>query len=259
MFRCFHRPGDPLRFGAKEDLDRAILFKAGHGMIEIKADDGGEPGRISGYASVFEKIDSYNEMVMPGAFKRSLKQWAKEKAPIPMLWQHYSDQPIGGWDQFEEDDKGLKLSGLIDLDVPAGVQAYSATKKRYVRGLSIGYYEIDADPWPWERPPEERADPRKLKELDLRETSVVTFPALREARVDAVKARLAMGMLPTERECELALQQAFPGSTRADRQVMMTRGINAWRLRDATHIDPAEADAMKALADAFKPIELPKI
>lgn len=166
-----------------------IRRKASHELLIKASDDPDAPeGRITGYGSKFGLVDSYNEIVVAGAFKKSLARHRKEKAIIPILWQHDSDVPIGGWFKYEEDDIGLYLEGDLDLDTQAGREAWSAVKKQYVKGLSIGYYEVKADPWAWPQ-----TDPRNLYELDLRETSVVTFPALKEARLDAVKAMRAHG------------------------------------------------------------------
>lgn len=166
-----------------------IRHKASHDIIVKASDDPAAPeGRITGYGSKFGLVDSYNEIVQPGAFKKSLARLTKAKAIIPILWQHDADVPIGGWDSYKEDDIGLYLEGDLDLDTQAGREAWSAVKKGYVSGLSIGYYEVKADPWSWDN-----KDPRNLYELDLRETSVVTFPALKEARLDAVKAMRAHG------------------------------------------------------------------
>lgn len=166
-----------------------IRRKASHDLIIKASDDPDAPeGRITGYGSKFGLVDSYNEIVVKGAFKKSLARHRKEKSIIPILWQHDADVPIGGWSKYEEDDTGLYLEGDLDLDTQAGREAWSAIKKGYVKGLSIGYYEIKADPWSWDN-----KDPRNLYEVDLRETSVVTFPALKEAQLDAVKAMRALG------------------------------------------------------------------
>ena len=177
------------------DATTVIRHKASHECeIKLEEADGETPGRVKGYASKFGLTDSYNEIVQPGAFKKSVARLNKSKAILPILWQHDSDIPIGGWDTFKEDDVGLYLEGTLDLDTQAGKEAYSAVLKRYVSGLSIGYFEVKADPWSWDN-----KEPRKLYELDLRETSVVTFPALKEAQLDAVKAMRATGeFMPTK-------------------------------------------------------------
>ncbi len=55
----------------------------------IKAPD--DAGTFLGYASVFGVVDSYNDIVQPGAFKKALK----ERAYFPLLWSHSINEPIG--------------------------------------------------------------------------------------------------------------------------------------------------------------------
>lgn len=240
----------PEFFGRKDDASAAgdVLVKASHAELSIKAD--GEPGEIAGYGSLWDKVDSYGEIVVAGAFTKSLKAWRKSRRPIPMLWQHRSDQPIGVWDDFEEDDKGLKLSGRLNMDTQRGKEAWSDVKMQSVTGLSIGYYEIKADPYDYGA-----TAPRKLIELDLREVSPVTFPALREAQIDAVKARLARGERLTVREFEGWLREKLRLS-RSDSEEIATLGYKAWLQRD---VGPGakEAEGLRALSDSVAGFSLP--
>jgi HK97 family phage prohead protease len=142
----------------------------------------GDTGTIEGYASVFGVRDSYNEAVMPGAFSDSLARHKREGTNPLMLWQHNPDAPIGVWGDLADDGKGLYASGqlLVKQDVPEADKAYSLVKAGAVRGMSIGYREVDVEP-------SEKGGPRKLLKLDLMEVSIVSFPALRAARVETVK------------------------------------------------------------------------
>ena len=244
---------NPTLFGRKDDASTAagdVLVKASHGELMVKAD--GQPGEIAGYGSLWNKVDSYGEIVMLGAFTRSLKAWNKSRRPIPMLWQHRSDQPIGVWDTFEEDDKGLKLSGRLNLETQRGNEAWSDVKMQAVTGLSIGYYEVKADPYDFSN-----AEPRKLIELDLREVSPVTFPALKEAQIDAVKARLARGERLTVREFEGWLREKLRLS-RSDSEEIAALGYKAWLQRD---VGPGaeDADGLKALSDTLAGFSLPSL
>lgn len=241
----------PGLFGRKDDPGAAtdLLVKASHGELSIKAD--GEPGEIAGYASVWGKVDSYGESVMEGAFTKSLKRWKASKRPIPMLWQHRSDVPIGVWDDFEEDAKGLKMSGRVNLETQRGTEAWSDIKMKAVTGLSIGYYEIKADPYDYGS-----TEPRKLIELDLRETSPVTFPALKEAQIDAVKARLARGERLSLREFEGFLREKMRLS-RSDAEDIATLGYKAWFQREVgSGGEPDLLDVVRELR-AMPELDLP--
>lgn len=208
-----------------KSADRDYLVKAGHDS-ELELREEGDLGIVRGYGSVFNKVDSYGESVQPGAFSKSLKAWGRSKHDIPMLWQHRSDTPIGVWDAYEEDTKGLKLTGKMNLQTQRGKEAWSDMKMGAVTGLSIGFFEIKADPYDFTS-----NEPRKLHELDLREVSPVTFPALKEAQIDTVKARLARGERLTQREFEAALREKFRLS-RSDAEDIAIHGYKAWLQRD---------------------------
>jgi HK97 family phage prohead protease len=149
--------------------------------LEVKALE--DTGSLEGYASVFGVRDSYNEVVMPGAFSDSLAKHKREGTFPMMLWQHDASEPIGIWAELSDDGKGLRAKGdlLIDQSVPQADKVYSLLKAKAVRGMSIGYREIDVTP-------PENGGPRKLVQLELMEVSIVSFPANTRARVEAVKA-----------------------------------------------------------------------
>lgn len=230
--------------------DGGLIYKASHEMLELRAEieTDAPPGALSGYGSKFGLVDSYNETIKPGAFKASLREWKKSKMPIPMLWQHYGDVPIGVWTKFEEDEVGLKLEGQLILEIPQAAQALAAIKAKAVTGLSIGYMEVDADPW-WDP---EREGPREVRKLDLRETSVVTFPALREAQLDAVKARVARGERPSLREFERHIQREL-GLSRSQAAEIADRGYKDWITREGG--PEAFDDAPQVLRDISQSLE----
>lgn len=150
--------------------------------IKFKATDDAA-GTIEGYLSVFGVRDSYNEIVLPGAFADSLAKHRREGTWPLMLWQHDPWEPIGVWDDLAEDGKGLLAKGhlLIKQDVPIADKAYSLLKAEALWGQSIGYREVDTEP-------AKDGDARKLIKLDLMEGSIVSFPANRRAGVDSIKS-----------------------------------------------------------------------
>lgn len=145
----------------------------------LQVKDLSDDGTFEGYGSVFGNADSYGEIVMPGAFKKSLAKHAKEKTTPLMLWQHNWERPIGVWEQLAEDDHGLYGKGRFILGVQKADEAYLLAKNGAIRGLSIGYREIRTEP---------DGTTRKLIELDLMEISPVSFPANRRAGITAVKS-----------------------------------------------------------------------
>jgi uncharacterized protein len=174
-------------------------------LMDFKADD--ETRAIEGWASVYDYTDSQKDVVVRGAFAKSLKNGK----PV-MLWQHRADAPIGVWDVAEETDKGLLVRGRI-LDTTTGNDAYKLAKAGAVKGLSIGYtpkrQEFDRD-----------KGTRKLLEVELHEVSLVTFPANDRAKVTRVKD--AHG---NEREFEEFLREA--GYSREAAKIITAKGFKA--------------------------------
>lgn len=181
-------------------------------------------GSFEGYGAVFGNVDAYGDVIQPGAFKQSLKEWRASKRLPPMLLQHAGWLsgaedlvPIGVWDQMAEDEVGLAVTGrLIALDTDRGRSVYAAMKERALDGLSIGYL---AKEFTVGTKPTEPA--RLLKRVELVEVSLVTFPANPEARVETVKAARSM----TEREFERFLREA--GFAREEAKTIVAKGYRA--------------------------------
>ena len=134
-------------------------------------------GYFSGYGSVFDVLDDWNDVIVRGAFTETLEA----KKPV-MLWQHNSAEPIGVYEQMREDDIGLWLEGRLLLDVEKGREAYVLLKNRAIQGLSIGFVPLE-----WEFETREDKQVRIIKKVDLWEVSLVTFPANPNSLVDEVK------------------------------------------------------------------------
>lgn len=177
-----------------------LQFKDAGLPLDVKAV--GEDGVIEGYASAFGVIDSYNEVVEPGAFTASLVDSRRKGRSVKMLWQHDPSHPIGVWEDIAEDAKGLYVKGRILKDASRqAAEAYGLLKHGALDELSIGYRTVQT------APDDDRAGVLRLIKLDLREVSLVTFGALgRAARVTDVKSILAGGNLPTVREFEAFLR-----------------------------------------------------
>ncbi|MCA0425293.1 MAG: HK97 family phage prohead protease [Proteobacteria bacterium] len=147
----------------------------------------GPEGAFAGYASLFGIADQANDVVMPGAFRQTLR--TRGPAGIRMLWNHDPAQPIGVWDEIIEDARGLYVAGRLDLAVGKARELHALMRSGAVDGLSIGFHTTRA-----------RRDAatglRRLDAIDLWEVSIVTFPMLPQARVSTVKTacpRLAAG------------------------------------------------------------------
>lgn len=140
-----------------------------------------EDGAFEGYASIFGNTDLGNDVVVEGAFAKSISR--RGAKGVKMLYQHDAKQPIGVYDEIREDDKGLRVKGRLALGTQRGREVYELMKMGAIDGLSIGY-RVDAKGYDYD----DKGKRRYLKSVDLMEISAVTFPMNPKARVQAVKS-----------------------------------------------------------------------
>ena len=147
-----------------------------------------DDGVIEGYASVFDVVDSYKDVIAPGAFKRTLAAWKASGRMLPVLWQHEMTQPIGVTTRAEEDGKGLAVTAQMVLDVGLAREAFALAKAGALGGMSIGFSipSKAADGMPAVAYDDERGV-QIIREVKLWEYSLVTFPANEAATIDRVK------------------------------------------------------------------------
>ena len=189
--------------------------------LEIRADSITDDGHFKGYASVFDgPPDSYGDIVAKGAFYNSLKEGGRNGNGIAMLWHHAPEFPIGNWASMEEDEHGLSVEGDVDKGAaPLGIPVYSMIKRGAVRGMSIGFRTVKSDK-------DDTTGIRTLQEIELWETSLVTFPANKRATVTSVKE---IESAKTPRELERALREAGLSNTASKYMVSMCRSRLAQR------------------------------
>lgn len=197
-------------------------------------------GRFVGYASVFGELDSYRDIVMPGAFKRSLKEdFADKDRHVPMLWQHNSYSPIGIYPELHEDSKGLYVEGECNMDVQQGRECHALMKQRALTGLSIGYVSNDVD---WD----EKNLSRKLLDVSLWEISPVTFPAGDSARAEAKN----FGQLATLSDVEDYLRDAY-GCSRKEAVALASRIKAIVGQSDSVNADEASLKRVKDIIQSL--------
>src|ERR1700710_1055678 len=144
--------------------------------LELKAE--GDDRTVEGWASTFGNKDAGNDIIVPGAFRESLTV-RKPK----MLWQHDTGELIGMWDAATETEKGLYVKGRF-ADTPRGNEAYTLAKMGALDSMSIGYSTLDYEYDP-------KTNVRTLKQLELWEVSLVTFPMNEKATITTVKSATA--------------------------------------------------------------------
>lgn len=180
--------------------------------FEVKAV--AEDGIFEGFGSVFGNVDSYKEVVAPGAFSETLAAWKTAGKLPPVLWQHRSGEPIGPYLEMEEQPVGLWVKGrLLVNDVQRAKEARALMQAKAVNGLSIGFVTREDS---YDRV----TGIRTLKKVDLWEVSVVTFPANPAAQISSVKS--AIGAIQTLAEAETFLRDVGRLS-KADATALISR------------------------------------
>jgi len=129
---------------------------------------------VSGYASVFDLVDSHNDVIVKGAFAKT-----KSSRNIKFLWQHDRTQPIGVINMFHEDEHGLYVEATINTQTQQGKEAIALVKQGAINGLSIGFNILKAD--------YNKDGKREITLVDLWEISLVTFPSNDQAQLSHVK------------------------------------------------------------------------
>ncbi|MEM9501964.1 MAG: HK97 family phage prohead protease [Pseudomonadota bacterium] len=127
--------------------------------------------RFAGYAALFDIADADRDVIRRGAFTQTI---AERSAPLPLLWQHRPDQPIGTIESVSEDERGLRIIARLDKSDSRGAQML---KRGEVTGLSFGYRARDS---------RKDENGRELLGIDLFEVSLVTHPLQHGARVHLV-------------------------------------------------------------------------
>lgn len=163
-------------------------------LADIKAaPNGSDLGQFTGYASVFNNVDSYGDKVIPGAFSKSLESYGDGGANIPCYWSHDMSDPMKciGWTTAAvEDEHGLKVDVQLDLENPNGAQAYKLIKNGVVNQMSFAYEVEDAV----SAKSDGEGTFTELRQLKIFEVSLVQVGANQSTELLDVKHRLLDGV-----------------------------------------------------------------
>jgi HK97 family phage prohead protease len=140
--------------------------------VEWKAAAPGGPGELEGHASVFGNIDQDGDVVLPGAFKKTLSDWSRSKQPLPLIADHDLSTAgvIGSVHDAREDDIGLRVKARFSSDAKAQ-SIRTKMVEGHLKGMSFTY-----EPLKHFRGPFAGKSARFLQELRLFEVTVSPFP-----------------------------------------------------------------------------------
>lgn len=154
-----------------------MTVKNAYSTLEIKAVDD-EKRQIKGIAST-PTPDRADDIVEPLGAVFSL--------PIPFLWQHDHDQPIGHVTEAKVTKKGIEVTiDLLKIEEPGILkdrldEAWQSIKYKLVRGLSIGFRALETARI-------ENSWGAHFLSWDWFELSAVTVPANMEATIQTIKS-----------------------------------------------------------------------
>lgn len=153
-------------------------------MIEYKNAGAGQVAdvdttgrRIVLYAADFNTLDSYQDIIKPGAFTKTISE---NFARIKHLMYHQTDKPVGVPESIVEDAKGLLVTSKIS-DTQLGRDLLTLVADGVLTENSIGYNAVKSSR-------DEVSNTRTLQEVKLFEYSTVTWGANENAGIVGIKS-----------------------------------------------------------------------
>lgn len=149
---------------------------------ELRAEEVDGKPQIRGYAAVFnslsEDLGGFREVIRPGAFARGLA-----RADVRALINHDRNLILGrntaGTLRLLEDSRGLQI-GVDPPDTSYARDLLESIRRGDISGMSFRFYVAEGgDDW--------RSEPsgviRELRDVDIDDVSVVTYPAYPDTTV----------------------------------------------------------------------------
>lgn len=145
---------------------------------------------------------------------------AKFKVPMPLLWQHDHEKPVGNVNFAQPTKSGIPFKASLPKIKEAGAlkdrvdEAIQSVKYRLVAAVSIGFRAVEGAV-------EEIKTGYRFKEWDWMELSLVTIPANSEAVLKTIKSIDQKQLAASGTEAADG-QNASPGDsgTKTDRKVV---------------------------------------
>jgi HK97 family phage major capsid protein/HK97 family phage prohead protease len=140
-------------------------------VFDVKSFDE-EQGVLRGIAST-PSTDRVEDIVDP--------KGAVFKLPLPLLWQHSHNDPIGHVTEASVTDEGIEVVATVAKGVTPEIdRAWTLIKAGLVRGFSIGFRGLEVEEIP-------RSWGVRYKKWEWLELSAVTIPANADATITNVK------------------------------------------------------------------------
>jgi uncharacterized protein len=211
------------------------MINRAYSILDIKAVDDDERV-IEGIAST-PTPDRLGDVVEPMGAKFTL--------PMPLLWQHRHDEPVGHVEFAEATEDGIPFRARVaKIDEPGELKslvdkAWQAVKNKLVRAVSIGF---SADEFSFLK-----EGGIHFQEWTWLELSLVTIPANAEATIQTVKS------IDTELRAASGNSDGsdVPETPSGDKPAVSGKSVRVVRLND-----PAPVGAEPFVIRSIKRIEL---
>jgi HK97 family phage prohead protease len=139
-------------------------------LVRVKAvTDHGERW-IEGYASTPD-VDRMGDVVEP--------KGAQYQLPIPLLWQHKHDEPIGSVTEAYVSSKGIRIRARLVAGFAKADEVWQLIRDGVLTAVSIGFRALASEPLP--------TGGRRFSAWEWLELSVVSVPAQPGAQITVAK------------------------------------------------------------------------
>jgi hypothetical protein len=224
--------------------------------IQWKAASDGS-GEIEGHAAVFGNVDLQGDLILKGAFKKTLSDWSRAKGNIPLVDGHLADSAktlLGSVSSAKEDATGLWFRAGFASD-EASQAVRTKALEGHLTGVSIGWLPMP-DGVTFKRGGDGEIV-RVLSEVRLFEISLTPIPANPEAQLTSVKSA---GTSPAPETTTLDYEQFADAMAKALGLPAVASKVAVDALLGAYH--PSEqaagpADEPEPTADAAAPTGQP--
>jgi len=168
---------------------------------------------------------------------------AKFKTPMPLLWQHQHDKPVGLVEFAQPNKDGIPFEArLPEITEPGALkdrvdEAWQSVKAGLVAAVSIGFQAIP------EQVERLKSGGLRFKEWEWLELSLVTIPANAEATITAIKSidadlRAASGR---EQKSENRLENPAGASAKHDKSIATPKPQEGRHMQISEQIKSFEA------------------
>ena len=219
-------------------LDKKMKLEYKTQKIEFK-DDQIELGSFDGYASTYGNVDSDGDIIAKDAFRES----SLNNPIVKLLYQHDKTQVLG-IGQIKSDSQGLFIEGKLNLDVAKAKEVRSLMKQGALDSMSIGFRVPD-----YNNDIEHKDGNRFIKRGEVKEVSIVTFPANPQALINSVKNEKNIANM-TIRDFEDFLRDS--GFSKQEALKIASKGFKSLQQSDSAEVDDTTLKFYTTLNELIK-------